>query len=114
MAQITHYSFGRITIDGNTYTSDVIVYPGRVDPSWWRKKGHQLEPADLDEVVKSRPAVLIIGTGASGVMQVPPETVRFLEAKGITVRIGRTAEAVELYNKTPKDRPVVAALHLTC
>jgi len=31
---ISDYRFGRIVIDGKTYTSDVIVYPDRVDPSW--------------------------------------------------------------------------------
>lgn len=112
--EITNYSFGRIEIDGKVYTSDVIIYPDRVNPSWWRKEGHLLQPVDLDEVVAAKPSVLIIGTGASGVMEVPPETVRFLETRGISVRVGRTAEAVKLYNTTPKGRPVVAALHLTC
>jgi hypothetical protein len=112
--EISAYSFGRITIRGDTYTSDVIIYPGRVNPSWWRKEGHLLQPVDLEEVVTARPSVVIIGTGASGVMKVPHETVRFLESKGITVHVARTAEAVELYNTTPKDKPVVAALHLTC
>lgn len=111
---ISSYSFGRITIRGNTYTSDVIIYPGRVNSSWWRKEGHYLQPVDLEEVVAAKPSAVIIGTGASGVMEVPAGTVRFLESKGIAVHVARTAEAVELYNSTPKDKPVVAALHLTC
>ncbi len=60
--KIDTYSFGKIVIDGRTYTSDVIIYPDHVDASWWRKEGHYLRPVDLTDVVKAKPAVLIIGT----------------------------------------------------
>jgi hypothetical protein len=114
MGKITHYSFGSITVDGKTYASDVIIYPDRVNPSWWRNQGHRLQPADLGEVVESGIKTLVIGTGASGLMQVPKETVRFLESKGIEAHALKTSDAVEFYNRTSGDRPVVAALHLTC
>lgn len=112
--RITHYSFGKITVDGKTYASDVIIYPGRVDPSWWRKEGHYLQPADLGDVVASRPDIVIIGTGYSGVMQVPAGTVEFLSSKGIEVRVMRTEKAVEAFNEEEKGKTVIAALHLTC
>jgi hypothetical protein len=112
--RITHYSFGRITVDGRTYTSDVIIYPGRVDSSWWRKEGHRLQPADLQGVVEARPGVLVIGTGHSGVMEVPEETVEFLKSKGIEVRAAPTAEAVRIFNGLSGKKAAVAALHLTC
>ncbi len=112
--KIEHYSFGKIVINGKTYTSDVIIYPGRVDGSWWRKEGHYLQTADLTDIITARPDVLIIGTGFSGVMTVPEETIRFAKSKGIEVRVERTEKAVELYNRIGKDRTVIAALHLTC
>ena len=43
---VEHYSFGRITIDGKTYTSDVIVIKGEVR-SWWRKEGHRVALDDI-------------------------------------------------------------------
>lgn len=115
--RITHYSFGRITIDGKTYTSDVIVYPGRVNPSWWRREGHLLQAEDLEEVVQAGIRTLVVGTGASGLMRVPPETLAFLSSKGIYAHAAPTAEAVEVFNKAQEqeDRETVAAaLHLTC
>ncbi len=111
---IEHYSFGRITIDGKTYTSDVIIYPRRVDSSWWRKEGHNLQIADLADVIQATPQILVIGTGDLGVMRVPKETVSHLVSKGIEVHVERTDEAVELFNKLQKDKVVIAALHLTC
>lgn len=114
---IDYYSFGRITINNKTYTSDVIIYPGRVDSSWWRKQGHYLQPVDLDDVVKAKPDILIIGTGNSGVMQVPEKTLRFLKSRGIAVNPAVTGKAVEVFNKMQVEKPdkiIVAALHLTC
>lgn len=111
---IEHYSFGSITIDGKTYTSDVIIYPGRVDSSWWRKEGHNLQAVDLTDAVKAKPQILVVGTGASGVMRVPKETISHLTSKGIEVHVERTDKAVELFNKLQKEKIVIAALHLTC
>lgn len=111
---IDDYSFGRIVIDGKTYTSDVIVYPERVDPSWWRQEGHYLRKEDLADVVAANPDVLIIGTGNSGVMTVPETTVTFLESRGIRVFAERTGRAVETFNKQQGAGKVVGAFHLTC
>ena len=118
---IEHYSFGKITIDGKTYTSDVIIYPERVDSSWWRKEGHNLHVEDLKDIVEVKPDILVIGTGAYGVMRVSRQIVAHLELKGIKVHAVRTGEAVDLFNELQsktgrggKPEVVIAALHLTC
>lgn len=113
--KIDFYSFGHIVIDGRPYTSDVIIYHDRVDASWWRKEGHRLDTADLAEVVKSKPDILIIGTGYSGVMRVPKETTEYIVSHGIDLRVERTGKAVDLFNALQgrKER-IIAALHITC
>ena len=112
--KIEHYSFGTITIDGKSYTSDVIIYPERVDSSWWRKQGHSLHIVDLKDVIPAGPEILIVGTGHSGAMVVPEETLSYLKSKGIDVHIARTDKAVELFNKFQKNKKTIAVLHLTC
>ena len=112
--KIEHYSFGTITIDGKSYTSDVIIYPEMVDSSWWRKQGHSLHIVDLKDVIPACPRILIVGTGYSGAMVVPEETLSYLKSKGIDVHIARTDKAVELFNKFQKNKKTIAALHLTC
>lgn len=112
--KITHYSFGRITVNGNTYTSDVIIYPDRVDSSWWRKEGHLLQTADIKDVMTAKLPVLIIGTGAYGAMKVPEKTLDYLKSNGVEVHYYNTGKAVELYNRIAPKKPAVAALHLTC
>lgn len=112
--KIDSYAFGKIIIDGTTYTSDVIVYPDHVDPSWWRTEGHSLHRADITDAINAKPEVLIIGRGYHGVMTVPEETIAFIESKGIEVRAERTGKAVELFNAVQGTKAAIAALHLTC
>ena len=111
---IDSYSFGKIVIDGKTYTSDVILYPDKVDESWWRKDGHLLQKEDLIDVIQYNPEVLIVGTGAYGLMKVPDETKQFLEAKEIELIAEETREACKTYNELKEKRKVIAAFHLTC
>jgi hypothetical protein len=109
------YEFGYITVDGKTYTMDVVIMPDRVADSWWRKEGHRLHIDDLAEAIAAKPEVLVIGTGYYGRMIVPEETRSHLEAKGIRVLAAQTREAVkEFYKLQRQAAKVVAALHLTC
>jgi hypothetical protein len=111
---IDGYVFGRMTIDKKTYTTDLIVYPDRVDPSWWRKEGHYLQKEDLSGIVAARPDILVVGTGDMGVMQVPESTITFLKDHGIEVHVAKTGKSVELFNSQPADKKVIGAFHLTC
>ncbi len=110
---IDAYSFGKISVHDRVYMSDVIVYPDRVDSSWWRKEGHRLQPEDLAEIIASRPDTVIIGTGYYGAMQVPEDTRRFLESMGIRVIVEQTGEAIKLFNEQQGEK-TVGAFHLTC
>ncbi|MEA1965318.1 MAG: MTH938/NDUFAF3 family protein [Candidatus Aerophobetes bacterium] len=111
---IDSYEFGHIVIEGKSYTSDIIIYPQKIDAHWWRKEGHLLLPQDLKEVLEEKPEVLIIGTGDSGLMKVPPETLMYIKSKGIEAKVEPTRLACRLYNKVYSSRRTIAALHLTC
>jgi len=111
---IESYQFGNITIGGKTYTSDVIIYPDRVDSSWWRKQGHRLSIEDLKGIMEAEPEVLVVGMGSPGLMRVPPETRDYIEARGIELVVEPTDKAWKTYNRLKDSRKVVAALHLTC
>ena len=112
--QIEAYDFGRITIDGRDYGSDLIITPDGVRSDWWRKEGHGLHPEDLGAVLEPPPETLIIGCGASGLLSVPDETRRWVAEKGIELVDLPTRAACERYNELSKDARVVAGLHLTC
>lgn len=112
--KITHYSFGKIVIEGKAYTSDVIIYPDHVNPSWWRKEGHLLQKEDLKDIINSGLSTAIIGTGYYSTMRVPEETLDYLRSNDIETFIEDTQRAVKHYNEISGKKPIVAALHLTC
>ncbi len=112
---IDSYSFGRIRIDGVDYTSDVLVFSGRVRDRWWRREGHNLCMEDLVEVLADPPRLLVVGTGYYGNMRVPEETLAALRGQGIEVKVCPTGDAVAELNRLQREAArVVGALHLTC
>lgn len=111
---IEHYRSGTITVDGQRHTRDLIILPERIVAGWWRKEGHALHPDDLTAVFEAAPEVLVVGTGAYGMMRVTEETRRALETASIRLIAAPTAEAVETYNELREETRVAAALHLAC
>jgi hypothetical protein len=111
--RIEDYSFGRVTVDGEAHTHDVIVLPQRVVRDWWRRDGHRLVLEDLEEVLADLPQRLIIGTGAYGRMIPDPNTVESLRERGVEIEVLPTDDAVRRYGAL-NPAATAAALHLTC
>lgn len=101
-------------IDGRIFTSDLIIYPDKINHSWWRKEGHLLQIDDLSEVLKENPEIIIIGTGYSGVMKVDKDLITYLKSKGIEIIVEKTSEAVKIFNEVSPFKKTIACLHLTC
>jgi hypothetical protein len=113
MAQLRDYSFGRVVVDGEEQTRDLIVLPDRVVTDWWRREGHSLAIEDLAEVEDELPERLILGTGAHGQLRPPRAVIEELERRGIDVEVLQTDQAVRRYGQLD-ERRTAAALHLTC
>ena len=112
--KLSDYSFGSIKIDGQNYTSDVIVYNDYIE-DWWRESGHQVVPADLEKIIRRSPDKIIFGSGANGRMTLTGAAEEFLADKKVDYQIHRTEKAVKAYNKALEaGEEVAAALHLTC
>lgn len=113
--KIEEYRFGYIKIDGKEYRKDVIITSNKVLHPWWRKEGHKLFPEDLQDILEEDFEIIVIGTGAYGMMKVPPETENFLKGKGKIVVKETTGQAVNIFNKFVEEgKKVVGAFHLTC
>jgi hypothetical protein len=113
MARLENYSFGRLMVDGQEHTRDLIVLPERVVSDWWRREGHSLAIEDLDEVLDELPARLVLGVGAQGRLHPDPAVIAELERRGVQVECLPTDAAVRRYGELD-ERRTAAALHLTC
>ena len=115
MNLVDSYRFGKIVINGQKYTRDLIIFPNEVKTNWWRKDGHSLCLEDLNVLDDIKTDFLIVGIGSAGVMNVPADVIRELNQKEIEVIVLKTPEAIEKYNRLVKEgKQVAGAFHLTC
>ena len=115
MAEIQKYSFGSIDIDSVMYSSDVIIYSdSRIECPWRRSESHYLTAEDIPEIISNVPEVIVIGTGAVGIMQVDDNILSLLRQRGVEVYVEKTKQATKIYNDLAKNKKTCACLHLTC
>lgn len=93
------YRFGRVLVDGEEHTEDVIVLPNRVVGEWWRRNGHSLVLEDLEDVLDELPERLILGTGAYGRLRAAPAALEQVRAREIEVESLPTPDAVERFGQ---------------
>jgi len=102
---LTDLGPGTITVGGETYQEDVYVRVdgkvgrrAKVCPTGAADTPEQIGRAELKEVCKGKPSILIIGTGHDGAAALTPEGEEFLLKRGITYETLSTPEAVGTYN----------------
>ncbi len=111
---IDSYSFGLMQVKGQTYTSDLIIFPERIDAAWWRRAGHQLSLDDMKDVLPEKPEVLVIGTGFMGLMKVDDEVKLRMESEKIMLIVEKTKKAVKTFNTVCRTKKTIGVFHLTC
>ncbi len=111
---IESYAFGQMIINSHPYTSDLIIFPGKINDSWWRISGHKVGLKDIEDVFEEEPEVLVIGTGYSGLMKVEEEVRNLAQSKGIELIIEKTEKAVQSFNELSPKKKAIGAFHLTC
>ena len=112
--KIGSYSFGSILIDGESYTSDLILFSDKIDASWWRKRSHKVDMEDITELLQAEVDMIIFGTGAYGLMKIDKKVIDHFADRNIEVVVEKTGKAVNIYNEIAENKEVIAALHLTC
>jgi glucokinase len=113
------YEFGRITLGGKTYSTDVYVRAsGKVKK---RRKAdikelygttHKVGPEEVQKLVKGRPGVLVVGTGAEGKVEVAADARKILSKHGVTLQALPTPDAVAAFNALNGRK--AAVFHVTC
>jgi len=112
---IEQYSFGNMVINGVSYRNDVKIIQGKVVPEWWRKRGHFVDVDDIQDILKSKPDILVLGKGSPGQMKSTEALRKFLQENGIELIEEKTSNAFKTFNRLfNKGENVSAGFHLTC
>ncbi len=112
---IEQYDFGSMTIEGKRYNHDLKIIEQQVVSNWWRKEEHLIELSDVKDILSTRPAILVVGTGYSGNMKVPESFRSALAGDHIQLIEESTKEAIKTFNRLlTEGKRVAGAFHLTC
>ena len=118
MKIVDSYSFGKITIDGKTFTNDVIITSKKIlEDNWWRQEGHELNVSDLEKVLDYDPDIFAMGIGNSGRVDIQSEAEEKLAEENKNLKSAKTQQAAQIYNdliKSNKYNKVCGGFHLTC
>ncbi len=110
---ITHYSFGKIIVNGKAFENDIAIYPDRKVQNWQAQINHSIQLTDIKNLITESTETLIIGIGAIKGCSVSDEIIHFTGANQITLHILNTYEAVKLFNASSKDG-LAACFHVNC
>ena len=112
---IESYSFGKMVINGSHHTADLIIYPdGSIQDSWWRSQGHLVSLSDITGLIATEPEIIVVGTGANGLMRPAAGLKEDLAEKGIELIAQPCEKAMHTFNKLRNDKKVGGCFHLTC
>lgn len=110
--------WGEITVDGVGKFKDAKVFPSSVEEWDWGATGIRhspgIQPADVEELVDAGAEAIVLSQGMESRLSVMPETVEYLNARGVEVHVAETSEAVNLYHRLSASKPTGALLHSTC
>ncbi|MBI2109901.1 Mth938-like domain-containing protein [Candidatus Woesearchaeota archaeon] len=111
---IDEYKFGSFRIKGKNYLDDVKIIGNKVRgySLMDHRKGLTLE--DMKDIIEAKPKIVIIGSGATGLLIINKDVKDFLRTSGSQVIVEKTSDAVGTFNRLTKENNNVAAfLHAT-
>jgi hypothetical protein len=112
---IESYSFGRIVVDGKTYSNDIKIIEDSVIPEWWRKSGHTVVAEDVTDLAASGAEYVVLGKGSPGNMQTVSEVRKLFKDRGMQLIEEKTSRAIDTFNRLRGEgKSVCAGFHLTC
>lgn len=116
--RIARLSWGRLELDDGRIFKDAKLYPGGGREWDWRETGTRhvpgIQPADVEELLERGVRAVVLSKGILERLQVCPETLQQLQARGIAVEILQTEQAVDAYNRLRERLPVGGLFHSTC
>lgn len=106
--QFENFSFGSLTIDGDTYDKDVVIDRGEIRkrrkaPSKQFRDDFGHTPLSIEENIPWKCRRLVIGTGAYGKLPVMDEVRHSAERRKIELLVLPTDQAIEVLNGEPED-----------
>ena len=119
ITRVDSFWFGSIVINGRKYGRDVLLFPdGKVRErkgGFWKFGSHAIKRADIEELARVKPEVLVVGTGTNGRARLTSEAEACVREANINLTSAPSSEAIQQLNQLiDKGKQVAALIHITC
>ena len=111
--------FGAITVDGKTYSHDVVIrLSGKVEKRRKRLSkeeygtSHIISKEEAKFVFENGSDLLVVGAGQQGNVRLSPEAGEYFDKKHCRVLVQPTPEAIRAFNQSREKK--IALMHVTC
>lgn len=121
MLKIEDTDFEEITVNGQTYDHDIVIFPEKIiqRKKWITKDehgtSHKFTRGEMKEYIEREGSEdideVIVGTGQYGKLDLLPETKRYLEEKDIEYELDETSDLV---GERIDEQKTIVILHVTC
>jgi hypothetical protein len=105
-------------VEGLGTGKDYKLFPGGGRAWDWSETGTRhfpgIQVADVEELLEHGAIAVVLAQGMDRQLQVDPATLRYLEERGIELRVAQTSEAVKIYNELADEVSVGGLFHSTC
>lgn len=117
--RIRRLAWGEIEVEGLDPARDLKLWPGGGRPWDWRETGTHHVPgirvADVEELLENGARTIVLTRGMELALQTCPETLEYLQKRGIDFHVAETKEAAHIYNELVAQGEAVGGLfHSTC
>ena len=97
---------------------DAKLFPGGSREWNWRETGTNhvpgIQQSDVQELLDRGAKIVVLSRGMKECLEVPRETLAFLEGRQIPAHVLPTVDAAKLYNQLAEKEPVGGLFHTTC
>ncbi len=121
MLKIEDSDFGEVTVDGETYQHDIVIFPDRTikRKKWITKEKHgtshkftREEMQEYFDTIGDKTIdKVVVGSGQYGKLSLLSETERYLEEKDVDHELKKTGD---LTGERIEEEKILVILHVTC
>ncbi|MEK6839696.1 MAG: Mth938-like domain-containing protein [Nanoarchaeota archaeon] len=105
---IQEFKYGMFKIDNKQFYDNVKLIGSKI--KLWECKERQITMNDLEDLLEINPELLIIGQGPGGLIAVADDIKDVMRMRKIVLKVDKSQNACELYNRALKDGKRVAAI----
>src|SRR3989344_8006502 len=109
MVNIQEFKLGSFFVDSKHFIGNIKIADNKIR-YWDRPDDYTLEMDEIESVLKLSPNVIIIGTGAGGLLKVSDAIKQRILRNNIEIVIDKTQNVINLINSLSKEKKKFAAI----